>query len=83
LILEEGRPARRETKMNAPASTVDALMYQLRTDGIAALPDLGCQRRLADLSTPQVREVLRRLIRIRSNYPSITDELLFWLGEQL
>jgi hypothetical protein len=68
----------------AAASTVEALMFSLHERGAAALAEPVCQRRLADLSSAQVREVIARLIALRPRYPAaITDELLFLLGEQL
>jgi hypothetical protein len=67
----------------AAASTVEALMLALRERGAAALAEPDCQRRLADTSTAQVREILARLMALRPVYPVIDDELLFLLGEQL
>src|SRR6476661_8231003 len=60
----------------APNSTVEALVFELRTDGIAALNDPSCLRRIEDVSTAQLREVLARLIKLRPKYPVITDDLL-------
>jgi hypothetical protein len=67
----------------AAASTVEALMLALRERGAAALAEPDCQRRLADMSTAQVRDILARLMALRPAYPAIDDELLFLLGEQL
>lgn len=67
----------------AAESTVDALMYSLRERGTAALLESACRDRLGDLSSEQVRDVIARLIALRSRYPNVTDELLFRLGEQL
>jgi hypothetical protein len=67
----------------AASSTVEALMYELRTYGAAALAGPNCRRRLRDLPQPQLVEVIERLMALRPNYPAITDELLFLLGEQL
>jgi hypothetical protein len=67
----------------AAGSTVEALMLTLRERGDAALAEPNCRRRLADLSTVQVRYVIARLMRSRSRYPAITDELLLRLGRQL
>jgi hypothetical protein len=63
--------------------TVEALMYSLRERGAAALAEPDTQRRLGELSGNQVREVISRLVKLRSKYPAVTDELLFQLGEQL
>lgn len=64
----------------APNSTVEALVFELRTDGIAALNDPICLRRLDDVSTAQLREVIARLIKLRAKYPVITDDLLLKIG---
>jgi hypothetical protein len=47
-------------RRQAAASTVDALVYQLRRGGIA-LSDPGARRRLSDLSEQQLHEVSARL----------------------
>src|SRR5262245_53032370 len=70
-----------EPSEGAAESTVEALMYALRTNGCAALATN--RGRLAELSDRQVREVIVRLRRIQSDYPSITDELLELLVELL
>jgi hypothetical protein len=67
----------------AAKSTVEALMYVLRTFGLAALAGPNCRRRLGELTEGQLGEVIERLIAMRTRYPAITDELLFQLGEQL
>ena len=64
----------------APNSTVEALVFELRTDGIAALNDSSCLRRIDDVSTAQLREVFGRLIKLRPKYPFITDDLLLKIG---
>jgi hypothetical protein len=65
----------------APQVTFDALIYELRMDGLAALEKPNCRRRLADLSDDQLREVLAALIRARTNCAAVTDELLVALDE--
>jgi hypothetical protein len=67
----------------AAALTVATLMYSLRERGEAALSEPNSLKRLAQLSTLQVRGVIARLITLRPRYPAITDDLLFILGEQL
>jgi hypothetical protein len=74
---------RRLREKGAASSTVEALMYELRTYGAAALAGPNCRRRLCDLSQPQLVEVVERLMALRPKYHAITDELLFLLGEQL
>jgi hypothetical protein len=64
----------------APRSTLDALVLELRTHGIAALEYPSCLRRLDDVSTAQLREVIARLIELRPKYPVITDDLLMKIG---
>jgi hypothetical protein len=72
---------KRRAEYGAAPSAVEAVMYGLRTYGIAALAGPNCQRRLADLSDAQVREVIERLDRLRPQYPAITDNLLLALAE--
>jgi hypothetical protein len=67
----------------APRMSVEALVYELRTRGLAAFEHPNCLRRLSDVSTPQWRDLIARLIRLRRKYRSITDDLLLKLGEQL
>jgi hypothetical protein len=67
----------------AAKSTVEALMYELRTYGVAALAGANCRRRLGELSEAQLAEIIERLMAMRARHPAITDELLFQLGEQL
>jgi hypothetical protein len=65
----------------APQVTLDALNYELRLDGLAALEKPNCRRRLADLSDGQLRELIAALIRARTRCAAITDELLIMLDE--
>jgi hypothetical protein len=65
----------------AARSTFDACLFELREYGINQLADPSCRRRLADLSSKQVAELLTVLVRLRPRYPNITDDLLFELGE--
>jgi hypothetical protein len=74
---------RARKQYGAADSTVEALMYELRTLGLAALAGPNCRRRLASLSTAQLREVIGRLMQLRPLYPAITDDLLLKLGEGL
>jgi hypothetical protein len=64
----------------APSSTLEALVLELRTHGIAALDHPSCLRRLEDVSTAQLREVLACLIKLRPKNPTITDDLLLKIG---
>jgi hypothetical protein len=70
-------------KGEAPAATVEALMYELREYGLPQLRNPNCLRRLGELSNKQFRDVIRRLLGLRENYPNITDELLLKIGELL
>jgi hypothetical protein len=74
---------RQREKYGAAPSTVEALMWGLRTKGIAHLHEPNCRRRLSELSTAQLHKVIARLIQLRPEYPAITDELIFQLGEML
>src|SRR5262249_42423889 len=64
----------------APTASVEAMVHELRTHGLAALERPNCLRRLSDVSTAQLREVLARLIKLRPRNPAITDALLLKLG---
>ena len=74
---------RQRERFGAASTTVEALMYELRTFGLAAQAGSNCQRRLAELNREQLHEIIRRLMHLRSHYPAITDELLYQSGEQL
>jgi hypothetical protein len=65
----------------AAPTTVEAVMYELRSDGLAALNAPNCRRRLSELSREQFDEVIARLIKIRGRpyCPGITDELFLAL----
>lgn len=68
-------------RIGAARSTVEAVVYELRTYGFAATAGQNCQRRLSELSSAQIREVIERLYRLQPKYPAITDDLLLLLGE--
>jgi hypothetical protein len=76
----QDEPPKRPAK-NAPPTTVEAVMYELRTDGLNALKQPNCQRRMDMLSRRQREEILQRLVKLRgkSYCPGITDELLIYL----
>jgi hypothetical protein len=74
---------RAHKQYGAAGSTVEALMYELRTLGLAALAGPNCRRRVSELSPDQVRAVIERLDRLRPNYPAITDDLILTIGELL
>jgi hypothetical protein len=65
----------------ADPCTVEAIMYELRTHGLAALEAPSCRRRLSDLSARQVDAVIAKLIQLRGRpyCPGITDELFLAL----
>ena len=73
----------RRCRVDAPRATVEALLYELRTQGLAVLERPSCRRRLADVPSAQLRDVIAALIRLRPQYSTITDDLLLKLGEQL
>jgi len=68
---------------DAPRSTYDAALWELRTYGVAQLAKENCRRRLSDLSTKQLRELTVALMRLRPQYSMINDELLLKLGDLL
>src|SRR5262245_13829669 len=74
---------RRHFAGRAAASTVEALMLGLRSRGVVALKEAPAQQRLGALSPEQLHDVIARLIRLRSQYPKITDALLLQLEELL
>jgi hypothetical protein len=79
-------PLRRVREQHdAAPTTVEALMWGFRIRGIAHLQEPNCRRRLTDLSTAQLCEVIKRLLYCRKTYPGrdpgITDELLLKLDE--
>jgi hypothetical protein len=71
-----------QRRRGAPQSTYDAVLHELRTYGISQFAKPDCRRRLFDLSTEQVRELIAALMRLRPRYPAITDDLLLKLGDQ-
>jgi hypothetical protein len=60
----------------APRSTFDALVLELRTHGLPQFTNTSCRRRLGELSTQQVRELIAALMRLRPRYSAITGELI-------
>jgi len=68
---------------DAAQTTYDAALFELRTYGLAQLAKENCRRRLSDLSTKQLRELIAALVRLRSQYSMINDELLLKLGDLL
>jgi hypothetical protein len=75
--------AKRRKEFGAAPSTVEAVMYELRTYGIAAMAGQNCKRRLSELSPDQLVEVIGRLMNLRPKYPAITDQLIYVLGKKL
>jgi hypothetical protein len=65
----------------APQSTYDAALFELREYGIAQLAKPSCQRRLAMLSPKQLEDVTAALLRLQPRYQTITDELIATLRE--
>ena len=67
----------------AAQSTVEAVMYELREYGIKQLRKTNTQRRLAEVSDRQLREVIGRLEKLQPKYSRITEALISMLKEQL
>jgi hypothetical protein len=65
----------------AAQSTIDALVYELRTNGSDQLVKPNCRARLSYLSTKQGRELIAALLRLRPSYPAVADELILKLGD--
>jgi hypothetical protein len=76
----QDEPPKRPAK-NAPPTTVEAVMYELREDGLDALKAPNCKRRIGELSKRQLTEVLARLLKLRPRYPKISDDLLLYLED--
>ena len=64
-------------KSNAAYSTIEALMYSLRSRGERALTESDCQRRLSELNEDQLREVA---VRLQKLMPEIAAA---WTPEQI
>jgi hypothetical protein len=67
----------------APQVTINALIHELRTNGISQLSNERCRHRLSALSTEQARDLIGSLLRLRPNYPAITDDLILKIGDCL
>jgi Holliday junction resolvase RusA-like endonuclease len=65
----------------APQSTYDAALFELREYGITQLEKPNCQRRLAMLSPKQLEDITAALLRLQPCYQTITDELIATLRE--
>jgi hypothetical protein len=66
---------------DAPTATVEAVMFELREDGLDALKAPNCKRRIGDLSKRQLAEGLARLIKLRPRYSKISDDLLLYVED--
>jgi hypothetical protein len=66
----------REQYNEAPKTTYDAVVHELRTHGLPQLSKPNCQRRLADLSIAEFKNLMASLQQRRSKYPNVSDELL-------
>lgn len=71
------------TRPSAAPSTIEAVMFSLRSRGLRALVEADCRRRLSELAPDQLRQVIVQLDRMRSKYPAITDGLLLRIGEKI
>ena len=77
----ELRRLARERYNEAPKATYDAAAYELRTYGLPQLSNWNCQRRLADLSIAQIKNLMASLQRCRGQYPNVSDALLATLAD--
>jgi hypothetical protein len=60
----------------APRSTYDAALFELREHGITQLANPNCQRRLAMLSPKQLEDVIAALLRLQPRCRTITNEFI-------
>ena len=67
----------------AASTTVEALMFSLRERGATALKEPQTRLRLGELTPQQLREAIARLIKLRLQYPAISDDLLRQLQDRL
>jgi hypothetical protein len=67
----------------APRSTYDAALFEVRRYCITQLAKPNCQRRLAMLSPKQLEDVIAALLRLQPRYQTITNELIATLREML
>jgi hypothetical protein len=86
LVSEDGvAPAsesqREQDSWPAAETTVDALIFSLRSRGMAALDEPITRQRLSELSKAQAAEVIVRLHRLRGKYPKVCDRLIIKVGE--
>jgi hypothetical protein len=72
---------RRSEQHCAPETTVDALMFSLRSRGMAALDEPITKKRLSELSKAQAADVIVRLHRLRGKYPKVCDRLIVKVRE--
>lgn len=71
-------PQAKQSPRQAPQSTFDAALYELRTYGLARLNDDECQRRLRELSTDQFEQLIKALRRVQ---PPISEGLIATLED--
>ena len=69
----------RVAERQAAASTIEALVFGLREHGISTLNDEQTRHRLAELSTSQAVQMIKRLEKMAPKYPAITSELIVLL----
>jgi hypothetical protein len=77
----EKRERERDRKSQATASTIEALMLQLRSGGLAELDKESCRRRISELSAEQTLQIVARLQKLQPQYPKITPELISLLRD--
>jgi hypothetical protein len=63
-------------------STYDALLWELREQGLPRLNHDAALERLSQLSIEQIDELVETLSRLRPRYDAITDDLIQVLREQ-
>jgi hypothetical protein len=72
---------KRHERHGAPEMTVDAVIFSLRSRGMAALSEPITRQWLSELSRPQIADVGVRLHRLRAKYPTVTDQVIIEIGK--
>lgn len=80
-ILAGYLPSEIDPDARAPQVTVEALVFDLRERGAAALNIAANRERLSKLSPKQIDEVIMRLANRRAKFPVITDDLLLLIDQ--
>ena len=72
----------REAVLGLPMSSVEALVFSLKTHGIAAFERADVKDWLSRLNPPQIDEVVARLERLATTYPAINSLVIAKIRER-